>query len=61
MNVKHKGQQKGSEVSAQKQTPRPGTEQVRSGANIQKDEERLQTPKQDEHLRQKEGQLKGKK
>ena len=53
MDTKQKGGQKAGEGHSKQQ--RPGTEQVRSGSNIQKGEgERLQTPKQGEQQKQKE-------
>ena len=53
MDTKQKGGQKAGQGHAKQQ--RPGSEQVRSGSNIQRSEgEKLQTPKQGEQLKQKE-------
>jgi hypothetical protein len=55
MDSKSKAGQKVGESHAKQQPPRPGTEQVQSGTNIQKSEsERVQTQKVGEQLKQKQ-------
>ena len=55
MDSKHKAGQKAGEGHSKQQ--RPGSEQVRSGVNIQKGEaEKLQTPKEVEQQKQKQEQ-----
>lgn len=57
MDSKHKAGQKAGEGHSKQQ--RPASEQVRSGANIQRGEgERLQTPKEGEQQKQKQEQVK---
>jgi hypothetical protein len=60
MDSKNKPGQKGGESHGkQQQQHRPGTEQVRSGTNIQKGEaEKIQQPKAGEPLKQKHEQVK---
>jgi len=57
MDTKNKPGQKGSE-SHGKQPTRPGSEQVRSGAGLERQQGERQQPKVSETQKQKEGQIK---